>query len=98
MKLEIETSLMETLKGCKNEPLTVLDADNPRTWIHSINDREFELSNWNEIIHRVNLHEELIEALKECSPLIDDLINKTPTSEYRNRLTDINIKLKTYIK
>ena len=38
-----------------------------------------------------------LEILKEISPFIDELINKTPTGERRNYLTDIKIKLKSAI-
>lgn len=50
------------------------------------------------IVNMVNAHEELIEALKECSPLIDGLINRTPSGKQRNELTDINIKVKTILE
>jgi hypothetical protein len=42
-------------------------------------------------------NDKLREALKECSPLIDALINRTESGKARNELTDINIKVKTVL-
>ena len=39
-----------------------------------------------------------LEALKEVSPLLDGLINRTPTGKKRNELCDMNIKVKTEIQ
>lgn len=44
-----------------------------------------------------NNYVSLLEALKECSPLVDGLINRTPSGTKRNELTDINIKVKSAI-
>lgn len=38
---------------------------------------------------------ELVEALMEVSPLLDGLINRTPTGKQREELCDMNIKVKS---
>ena len=43
-------------------------------------------------------NDELVEALEEVSPLIDGLINRTPTGKKRNELCDMNIKVKQALK
>lgn len=40
---------------------------------------------------------EMLEALKEVSPFIDNLIHQTPTGIAREILTGLNIKIKTAI-
>lgn len=40
----------------------------------------------------------LFDSLAECSPIIDGLINRTPTGKARNELCDLNIKTKTVIE
>lgn len=60
--------------------------------------RKFDVEQYEEIeeiVRRVNLHEKLIEALNIVSPVIDGLINRTPTGKQRNELTDINILIKS---
>lgn len=43
-------------------------------------------------------NQKLREALRETSPIIDRLINRTPSGKQRNELCDINIKVKTALE
>lgn len=49
------------------------------------------------ILKQLNCHEDLLEALKEVSPLLDGLINRTPTGKKREELCDINLQVKSAI-
>jgi len=44
-----------------------------------------------------SINKQLLDALEESSKWMDTLINQTPSSDLRNRMTDSNIKIKSAI-
>jgi len=57
------------------------------------------IEGWNAYANYQKHHtKELLDALKEVSPLIDEIILRLPTGKNRNDVCDFNIKIKSIIQ